>query len=108
DFRKDTRSNLYGFFFQDSYKVRSNLTITLGLRYEYFGPISEKNGNLATAVLGNGPDAFTGARVRLGSTLYDVSTNNFGPQLGFAWSPRRMLGREFGDRFVIRGGFGIA
>jgi hypothetical protein len=108
DFRKDTRSNLYGFFLQDSYKVKSNLTVTVGLRWEYFGGISEKNGHLATAVLGSGPDLFTGARVRLGGTLYDASTNNFGPQLGFAWSPTRMLGREFGNRFVLRGGFGIA
>ena len=108
DFRKDTRSNLYGFFVQDSWKVRSNLTLTFGLRYEYFGAISEKNGNLGTAVLGSGANLFTDARVRLGGTLYDSSANNFGPQLGFAWSPRRFMGREFGDRFVIRGGIGIA
>jgi hypothetical protein len=109
DFRKDTRSNLYGFFIQDSWKVRSNLTVTIGLRYEYFGAISEKNGHLATSVLGQGANnLFTDARVRLGDTLYDSSTNNFGPQLGFAWSPHRFMGHEFGNRFVIRGGFGIA
>ena len=41
-FRKDTRANIYGFFIQDSYKVKPNLTLTLGLRYDYFGPISER------------------------------------------------------------------
>src|ERR1700730_4220689 len=52
--RKDLRSTLTGLFFQDNYKVKSNLTVTAGLRWEYFGPISEKHGKLATVVLGSG------------------------------------------------------
>jgi hypothetical protein len=108
DFRKDTRSNIYGFFFQDNWKVKPNLTLTFGLRWEYFGPISEKNGNLASVELGSGADELSGLRVRTGGTLYNASTNNFGPQLGFAWSPKRLLSHEFGSRLVVRGGFGIA
>jgi len=42
DFRFDSRETLYGFFIQDNYKLKPSLTITAGLRYEYFGPISEK------------------------------------------------------------------
>lgn len=102
DFRKDTRATLYGFFVQDDYKLRPNLTINLGLRWEYNGPISEKHGNLATLVLGSGQDALTGMRVRKGGNLYDVSKNDFGPQIGFAWSPDR-----FNRKIVFRGGFGI-
>lgn len=108
DFRKDTRSNLYGFFFQDNLKVRSNLTITMGLRWEYFGPISEKNGHLAVAQLGTGANLLTGARVRVGGNLYEAQKANFGPQLGFSWSPISIFGRDFKNKMVIRGGFGMA
>jgi len=109
DFRKDTRSNLYGFFFQDNYKVRSNLTVTLGLRWEYFGPISDKNGHLASVELGQGADVLSGVHVRVGGNLYNAQKGNFGPQLGFAWSPGGGIwGHDFKSRLVIRGGIGIA
>ncbi len=106
--RKDLRSNIPALFFQDNYKVRSNLTVTAGLRWEYFGPISEKNGKLATVVLGSGPSMFSNMSVRTGGNLYDSSKRNFGPQLGFAWSPRQLIGHDFGSRLVFRGGIGIA
>jgi hypothetical protein len=108
DFRKDTRSNIWGFFLQDNYKVRPNLTVTLGLRWEYFGPISEKNGHLASVDLGSGAAEFTGLKVRVGGNLYNAQKGNFGPQLGLAWSPTGLLGREFHNKLVVRGGFGIA
>jgi hypothetical protein len=109
DFRKDTRSTLYGFFVQDSYKLKANLTVTLGLRWEYFGPISEKNGKLASVDLGTGANLLSGIRVRLGGNLYSAQKGNFGPQLGFAWSPGGgILGHDFNNKLVIRGGFGIA
>jgi len=108
DFRKDTRSNLYGFFFQDNYKVRPNLTVTLGLRWEYFGPISEKNGHLASVDLGTGAALLTGIKVRVGGNLYNAQKTNFGPQIGFAWSPSNLFRRDFHSKLVIRGGFGIA
>jgi hypothetical protein len=106
--RKDVRSNIVGLFVQDNYKVKSNLTVTVGLRWEYFGPISAKNGKLSAVVLGSAVNAFTDLRVRTGGSLYNASTNNFGPQLGFAWSPKSFAGREFANRLVLRGGFGVA
>jgi Carboxypeptidase regulatory-like domain len=108
DFRKDTRSTLDAFFFQDDYKVRSNLTLTLGLRWEYFGPISEIHGHLASVDLGSGADMLSGVHVRLGGDLYNAQKGNFGPQLGFAWSPTSFAGHEFSNKLVFRGGFGIA
>jgi len=108
DFRKDTRSNLYGFFFQDNYKVKPNLTVTLGLRWEYFGPISEKNGHLASVDLGTGANTLTGIKVRVGGNLYEAQKTNFGPQIGFAWSPSNLFWRDFHSKLVIRGGFGMA
>jgi hypothetical protein len=106
--RKDLRNNLIGLFFQDNYKVRSNLTVTAGLRWEYFGPISEKNNKLATVVLGQGANIFTDLRVRTGGDLYNASKRNFGPQLGFVWSPKDVMGRDFANHLVLRGGFGVA
>jgi len=106
--RKDLRNNVIAFFFQDNYKVKSNLTITAGLRWEYFGAIHEKNGKLATVQLGSGPEMFTGLKVRTGGSQYNAQKSNFGPQLGFAWSPGRFIGHDFNSRLVLRGGFGIA
>jgi hypothetical protein len=109
DFRKDTRSTLDALFIQDNYKVRSNLTVTMGLRWEYFGPISEKNGHLASVELGQGANLLTDLSVRTGGNLYNAQKGNFGPQLGFAWSPNlSVFGHDFKDKLVIRGGFGIA
>jgi hypothetical protein len=102
DFRRDTRETLYGFFAQDTYRVRPTVTLTLGLRYEYFGPMSEKYGNLAVVELGQGDEEITGVRVRKGGNLFEADKFNFGPQVGVAWSP------SFGKQnLVLRGGFGL-
>lgn len=106
--RKDLRSNIVGLFFQDNYKARPNLTITAGLRWEYFGAVSEKRGKLGTVVLGSGSGLFTNMRVRTGGSEYNPQKTNFGPQLGFAWSPGGILGHDFNNRLVLRGGFGVA
>jgi hypothetical protein len=106
--RKDLRSTVTGLFFQDNWKVKSNLTVTAGLRWEYFGPISEKRGKLATVVLGSRAGLLSDMSVRTGGHLFNVQKGNFGPQLGFAWSPGGVFGHDFGSRLVIRGGFGIA
>lgn len=106
--RKDLRSDVIGVFFQDNWKVRSNLTVTAGLRWEYFGPVSEKHGKLGTVVLGSGANEFTNLRIRTGGTQFNAQKTNFGPQLGFAWSPRGFAGHDFSNRLVIRGGVGIA
>ena len=102
DVRKDTRSTLLGFFAQDDWKVRPNLTINLGMRWEYFGPISELNNALSTVVLGSGANALTGMSMKLGGNLYQADKKNFGPKLGFAWSPDK-----YNRRLVFRGGIGI-
>jgi hypothetical protein len=103
DFRFDSRETIFGVFAQDTYKIKPNLTLTAGLRWEYFGPISDKYGHLPVVELGQGADAITGMKVRTGGNLYNSSKTNFGPVLGFAWSPE-----QFKDNLVFRGGFGIA
>lgn len=106
--RKDVRDNIIALFYQDNYKLRPNLTVTAGMRWDYFGPISAKNGLLATVVFGSGANRFTNMSVRTGGSQYNAQKGNFGPQLGFAWSPRQVMGHDFGSRLVLRGGFGIA
>src|SRR6266478_4230573 len=101
------RDSDFAIFGQDSYQLKPNLTINLGLRWEYFGPFHEKNGNLATPVLGAAPNQLTGLKVRLGGDLYNADKHNFGPQIGFAWSPHSLLNHDFQKRLVVRGGFGI-
>ncbi|MGB2628640.1 MAG: carboxypeptidase regulatory-like domain-containing protein [Candidatus Acidiferrum sp.] len=107
DVRKDSRQSITALFAQDNWKVKPNLTLTAGLRWEYFGPVSFTQNQLSTAVLGNEPNPLTGLYMRIGGNLYNSQITNFGPQLGFAWSPGGILGHSFANRLVIRGGFGI-
>ena len=108
DFRKYLRMNTWGFFGQDTWKFKPNLTITMGLRYDYFTPLHEKFGNISNLILGQGAATLTGAKIRTGGDFTNPDRNNFGPQLGFAWSPRSLLGHEWNNRFVLRGGAGMA
>ena len=110
------RSDTVGAFINDNYKVRSNLTITLGLRWDMDGALSEKygkltafNGNLysynATTdtivnsgleIAGNNP---TEATPGASSTLMKKCQCGFAPRIGIVWSPTSKL--------TIRTGFGL-
>ena len=105
--RQDQRENILGFFVQDSYKVRSNLTLTLGIRWSYFGPVYSKEGNMFRAIPGAGSDYLTGLVVVKGDS-WNAQSDNFGPQIGVAWSPTSLFGHEFHNRLVIRGGYGLS
>ncbi|HEX8162484.1 MAG TPA: TonB-dependent receptor [Pyrinomonadaceae bacterium] len=102
------RSNAYAAFIQDDWKVRPNLTVNLGLRYEYQTPLTEKEGRLTNYVFG--PGGIADGRVVAVERLYDPDRNNFAPRLGFAYSPnwKSFGGLLSADRAVIRGGFGIS
>src|SRR5271157_5072385 len=80
-----TFNNNISFFAQDEIRVRSNFTLNLGLRWEYFGPLGEKHNLLSNF------DA-SGNLVQLGTPtlplLYHRDLNNFGPRVGLVWSPR--------------------
>jgi hypothetical protein len=102
------RSENYAFFVQDDYKIRPNLTLNLGLRWEYFGPIHAIDNNITNPVLGSGSSILTGLRLKLGGNMYSTSPNNWAPDVGFAWSPKSILGHSLADKFVLRGGFGTA
>ncbi len=99
--RQDDRENILGFFVQDNLKLRPNLTINFGLRWSYFGPLYAKQDNMFRAIPGAGANFLTGLVVRKDDS-WNAQKNNFGPQIGIAWSPAR-----FHDKLVVRGGYGL-
>jgi len=100
--RKDDRAYVESYFAQDDWKVKPNLTVNLGLRWEYFAGMTEKKGNNPVVVLGTGASTFTDMAVVLNRAQTDAPKANFGPEFGFAWSPFRDSGK-----LVLRGGFGV-
>ncbi|HET7106235.1 MAG TPA: TonB-dependent receptor [Candidatus Acidoferrum sp.] len=103
DVHKFYRQHDVGLFIQDDFKARPNLTLSIGLRYDYLAPLNEKFGRQANLIPGTGPDPLATASLRIGEQLYPADKNNFAPRLGFAWSPSKYLSKT-----VIRGGFGVA
>jgi hypothetical protein len=99
--RQDQRENLWGFFVQDDFQLRRNLTINAGLRWSYFGPLYSKEGNMLAAFPGAGGNYLTGLVIKPGNA-WNAQKDNFGPQVGFAWSPGM-----FHDKLVLRGGYGL-
>lgn len=94
------RTAAYSLFVQDDWRLRSNLTLNLGLRWEYFSPINEAKGLMSNYIFGS--QGFVNGSVETVKQLYNSDRKNFGPRIGFAYSPN-----IFGRRTVIRGGFGI-
>ena len=94
------QQNMHFGYVQDDWRVNDRLTLNLGLRYEFATPWVEENN-----VLSNwNPDTRAMVLATDGS-LKDRSTinpdrNNFGPRLGFAWTPF--------ERTAVRGGYGIS
>src|SRR5205807_9386208 len=99
------------YFVQDDFKFRSNLTLNLGIRYEYTGqPINALN-EQSLARESNPATAFFNPNLPLSIRTVPktpADKNNFAPRIGFAYSPhfwKHLLGE---DATVIRGGFSIA
>ncbi len=123
--------NWYEFYAQDSWRVRSNLTITYGLRWSLFPAPWETNGFQAASQFGLGTQFNTnvknmqqglgytsegamafipGGPANNGPGFYDLAKTNFAPRIAFAYSPRPSGGfwqKIFGngDKTSIRGGF---
>ena len=89
--------NSFGLFAQDGYRVRKNVTLNLGLRYDLTYPIKDSQNRL-----GNFDPAKGMVQVGFGTNqLYPTNYNNISPRLGVAWD-------VFGNgRTVVRSGFGM-
>jgi len=129
--------NNYNIFFQDTWKVRRNLSITYGLNYQLMTPMTETAGQEVTPTVNIGkwfnqrekamyagiPDnqVLGGPNVLIGfgpagsvygkPGLYSSQTKNFAPRLGIAWTPHAdsgFLSKLFGeDKTSIRVGAGM-
>jgi hypothetical protein len=81
----------YAWFVEDELRIRTNLTLSFGLRYDLMT-------NAKPSIVNPDPQL-----VALGVNTGQMKTdkNNFGPRVGFAWSP------NFHRQMVVRGGYGI-
>jgi outer membrane receptor protein involved in Fe transport len=85
---------------QDSWRVRENLTLNVGLRYEYFTPLFDRDNQLTNIDPATGQivtaQAAGSVRER---TLINPDRNDFAPRVGVAWT--------LAPSVVLRGGYGI-
>lgn len=110
------RSDTAGLFVNDNYKVRSNLTVSLGLRWDFDGPLSEKFGRLtgfnsSLYSYDSATDTITGSGLEIASNNKTLGTSGAGntlmkqrqwglaPRIGVAWTPLPKL--------TVRTGFGL-
>jgi hypothetical protein len=112
------RANETGFFAQDKFQVTPTLSITAGLRYDWNGGLTEKNGDLfnfdpsqysysvATDTITSSGFIIAGNNVNgtSGVSKTTLTGRQWGiaPRLGFAWQPS-----SFHSKFVVRGGSGF-
>jgi hypothetical protein len=105
------RENVYDWYVNDDYRVSGNVTLNYGLRYEYFGPYTEKYNRLVNLdhnadftvvdpVEPGGTGMFGGKYPR---SLVNPDYTMYSPRFGFAWRPKSKLAKDT----VIRGGYGI-
>ena len=90
-----------GVFFQDDFKVRRNLTLNLGLRWEYTQPLYEVADRQTNLNLQTGQELLAGKNGN-SRALYNPYYKQFMPRIGFAFTPSRLK-----NKFVVRGGYGI-
>jgi len=116
DSHRDFRTTSYGFFAQDSFKLRRNLTLNYGLRYELNTVLREAHGRLSTfrpqnfsTFLSPTVDQTDLAALQASGIvtqsqvdgIYNPDHNNFAPRVGLAWDLRG------NGKSVLRAGYGV-
>jgi hypothetical protein len=131
--KRDWVYNEYEAYVQDNWRILNNLTLNLGLRWQFYPAPYEKSGfqtvtdvtleelidarvaSAAAGVRGVGAApilSYTlGGKANNGAPLYESDWNNFSPRIGFNWNPSfksGILGTIIGERkTAIRGGFSL-
>jgi hypothetical protein len=107
---RNYRQNYWSLYVGDNWKFNRKLTLTYGVRWEYFSPVDEKNGlvflpeipsgsTIDQTLLGNATLGFAGGPS--GRGLYNKDFSQFAPNVGIAWDP-------FGNgKTAIRAGFSL-
>jgi hypothetical protein len=94
---RGNRRTFFSGYAQDEFKVTPNLTLNLGLRYEFYTVAHEiLNRSAVVDIRG------CGGYCPPGTPFYNANPNDWGPRIGLAWSPAAT-----GGETVIRTGFGI-
>jgi hypothetical protein len=99
--------NAWNLYFLDDWRIAKNVTLNIGVRYEYASPFSEAHGRLVTldappdfsavtVVPAGGAGPFSG---RFPSTIVAPDRNNFAPRIGVAW--------RASGRLILRAGYSI-
>ena len=100
--QRQAEQEYYIAYGQDEWKLRPNLTLSYGLRYEYYTPLREKNNGQVLF------DITTGQLRDPKQAAFKSSKKNFGPRVAMTYSPfQNSTGFFGGDKTVLRGGFGI-
>jgi hypothetical protein len=122
---RDVRAHDINGFANDDWRVTERLTVTLGVRYDFFSPFTEDQGRfvgfdptrittVAIPALYGGGVAVTGGFVQASNAknplpgiplvtpgLVASDKNNFAPRIGFSWQPRS------DNKLAVRGGYGV-
>jgi hypothetical protein len=87
DLQAEARQSLYGAFIQDEWRIRGDLILNAGLRYEYYTPVAEANGQARVF------DMSHLNYLPTGSGFYQAGKLGFAPRLGLAWAPAALHSR---------------
>ena len=95
---RNYRQSMYAVYGEDTFKLKPNLTLTFGLRWEYVPGVVEKHGRIANIY---DPSPETAPKQPVLGTSFESTKTNFAPRLGFNYDPFKK------GKTSVRGGFGM-